>query len=172
MAITRRVRPGCEEAFLESLREFLGESFREPGVLGASLIVPAPGSSSSEYGILRTFADERDREAFYASPRFAAWEEKSRALAESDWESRKLTGLEAWFRSPEPPPRWKMALLTWLAVWPVSMAVQAVLLPAIGDSVPRVLRSAVVAAAIVVVLTWGAMPLVVSAAKEWLQGRR
>jgi len=82
-----------------------------------------------------------------------------------------LSGLEAWFRGGgEPlPPRWKMALLTWPAVWFVSMLVRAVVAPAIGPNLPQVLESGVVTAGVVAILTWVAMPLVVRMARPWLR---
>lgn len=170
IAITRRVRPGCEAEFQQALREFFQTSFAHDGVLGASMLVPPPGSESPEFGILRTFANEQERDAFYESPMFKAWEEKSRPLTEGEWVCRQLHGLEAWFRSPQnPPARWKMALLTWIAVWPVSMAVRALLNPLIGQTAPHVIFAGVVAGGIVVVLTWVAMPLLVKVAHRWLQ---
>ncbi len=36
------------------------------------------------------------------------------------------------------PQRWKMALLTWIAVWPVSMLVPAILKPVLGPNFPQV----------------------------------
>jgi uncharacterized protein len=56
------------------------------------------------------------------------------------------------------PPRWKMALLTWIAVWLASMFVQAALAPALGPNVPQVLEAGLVAAGVVLILTWVAMP--------------
>ena len=48
---------------------------------------------------------------------------KIKPLVEGEPVFRELNGLEAWFRAPHNPlPRWKMAFLTWVAVWPVSMA--------------------------------------------------
>ena len=55
IAITRRVRPGCEAEFQQALREFLQTSFAHGGVLGANMLVPLPGSGSREYGILSVF---------------------------------------------------------------------------------------------------------------------
>ncbi len=96
IAITRRVRPGREAEFQVALREFFQTSFAHGGVLGATMIVPPPGSDSREFGILRTFADEKERDDFYASPLYNAWEEKCRPLTETDfWSSRPLHGLEA-----------------------------------------------------------------------------
>ena len=62
VAITRRVRPGCETEFQQALREFFQASLAHGGVLGATMIVPPPGSDSREFGILRTFADEQERD--------------------------------------------------------------------------------------------------------------
>jgi antibiotic biosynthesis monooxygenase (ABM) superfamily enzyme len=170
IVITRRVRPGREAEFQQALREFFQASFGHEGVLGASMLVPPPGSGAREFGILRAFASERERDAFYDSPLFRAWAEHTAPLTEDGWTYRQLHGMEAWFRSPQPPPaRWKMALLTWLAVWPVSVAVRALLWPALGSVLPAVLFAGVVAAGIVLVLTWVAMPLLVKAARTWLQ---
>ncbi len=138
-------------------------------VHGAGMLVPPPGSESPEFGILRTFASEQDRDAFYNSPMFKAWEVRIMPLIEGEPVYRQLTGLEAWFRSPQnPPPQWKMALLTWVAVWPVSMAVPAALNPLSGQ-MPNFIFAGVVAGGIVLVLTWVAMPALVKVARGWLQ---
>lgn len=170
IVVTRRVRPGCEAEFRQALREFFQASFGHFGVLGASMLVPPEGSGSTEFGILRTFASAPERDAFYASPLFQAWEEKVAPLTEDGWTYRHLHGMEAWFRSPQrPPARWKMALLTWVAVWPASVVVRELLLPVLGDTLPAPLFAGVAAAGVVLALTWGAMPLLVKAARPWLQ---
>lgn len=66
VAITRRVRPGCEAPFQQALRQFFQDSFAHGGVLGATMIVPTPGSNSRDFGIPRTFADEKERDAHCA----------------------------------------------------------------------------------------------------------
>jgi antibiotic biosynthesis monooxygenase (ABM) superfamily enzyme len=169
VAITRCVRSGCEAEFQNALREFLQTSFDHAGVLGASMLTPAPGSDDREYGILRSFANEGERAAFYASPMFAAWEERARTLTEGEPIYRQLHGLEAWFRSPrQPPPRWKMAVATFMGVFPVAMALSFTLGPLI-QSWPYVLRNAVFNAAVVVALTWAVMPLVTRLLQSWLR---
>src|SRR5205809_5067356 len=105
IAITRRVRTGREAEFQVALREFFQTSFAHGGVLGATMIVPPPGSDSREFGILRTFANERESDDFYASPLFKGWEAKCKPLTENNsWTSRQLHGLEAWFCSPQITP--------------------------------------------------------------------
>jgi antibiotic biosynthesis monooxygenase (ABM) superfamily enzyme len=169
VAITRRVKPGRETEFQQALREFFQTSFAHGGVLGATMIVPPPGSESREFGILRTFADEKERDDFYASPIFKAWEQKCGPLTESNsWTYRPLHGLEAWFRSPHnPPPRWKMAVATFLGVFPVAMILNLTLGPAMS-SWGFVPRNAVFNACVVASLTWVVMPLVTRGLHGWL----
>jgi antibiotic biosynthesis monooxygenase (ABM) superfamily enzyme len=170
VAIIRRVKPGFEVEFQQALRDFFQASFSHRGVQGANMLVPLPGSSSPEFGILRTFESEQQRDAFHESPMFKAWEVRIAPITEGEPRCRRLHGLEAWFRGSQlPPPRWKMALLTWFAVWPISMLVSATLAPLIAQEVPKIVFAGCVAAGIVAVLTWIAMPVLVKLARGWLQ---
>ena len=168
IAITRRVRAGCEAEFQAALREFLQISFAHGGVLGASMLTPPPGSDSREIGILRTFASETERDAFYESPMFKTWENRVRTLTEGEPECRQLHGLEAWFRSgSKPPPRWKMAVVTLLGVYPVSLLI-GVLFSSTLKKLPMPLNLLVVSAIIVSMLTWVVMPFVTRLLHGWL----
>jgi uncharacterized protein len=168
IAITRRVRPGCEAEFQAALHEFFQTSFAHGGVWGASMLTPLPGSNSREYGILRTFANERERDTFYQSAMFKKWEERARTLTEGEPVYRQLTGLEAWFRSPHnSPPRWKMAAATLLGVYPVSLLIGVVLSPTLKQ-LPLVLNLFVVSIIIVGLLTWVVMPVVTRLLQGWL----
>jgi len=170
IAITRRVRAGCEAQFQQALREFLQTSFGHGGVQGASMLAPLPGSDALEFGILRTFANEAERDAFYQSPMFKAWDERARTLTEGEPVHRQLHGLEAWFRSPHnPPPRWKMAVATFLGVFPVAMVLNLTLGPVIR-SWPFIVSNAVFNACVLALLTWVVMPLVTRILHRWLQG--
>jgi uncharacterized protein len=168
VAITRRVRPGCEAEFQQALREFFQTSFGHGGVLGASMLIPPPGSDSREFGILRTFADEKERDAFYESPMFQVWEKRARTLTEGEPEYRQLHGLEAWFRSPHaPPPRWKMALMTLCGVLPASIFLNLTVAPLLHGS-PMPIRALVIGALMVAMLTWVLMPPLAKIFKPWL----
>jgi antibiotic biosynthesis monooxygenase (ABM) superfamily enzyme len=169
IAITRRVRPGREAEFQRGLHEFIQRSFAEGGVLGASMLTPPPGSNTGEYGILRTFANEKDRDAFYESPLFKEWKERAKTLTEGEPEYRELHGLEAWFRSPgAPPPRWKMALTTLAGVYPTSLLL-ALTLGKVVHSWSLPARSLAIAAAMVTLLTWAVMPLLTRLLHGWLR---
>jgi antibiotic biosynthesis monooxygenase (ABM) superfamily enzyme len=168
IAITRRVRPGCEVEFQAALREFFQTSFAHGGVLGASMLTPPPGSDSREFGILRTFANGTERDAFYESPMFKAWEERAGTLTEGEPEYRQLHGLEAWFRSgSKPPPRWKMAMATLCGVYPTSLVLGAFSAPHL-HGFPRPLAVLITSICMVFCLTWVVMPSVTKLLHRWL----
>ncbi|MBE9463538.1 antibiotic biosynthesis monooxygenase [Dyadobacter subterraneus] len=170
VAITRKVLPGKEEEFKQALRRFLGESFLHGGVEGAGMITALPGTDGREIGILRTFADEAERDAFYNSELFRNWEDYASTITEEPV-YRQLNGLEAWFRSPLPPPRWKMALATLCGVYPTSLFLSFALGPLI-QTFPLMLRIFIIAACMVGLLTWVVMPQVIKVMKPWLQSSK
>jgi antibiotic biosynthesis monooxygenase (ABM) superfamily enzyme len=174
IAITLSVRKPHVAEFERALGDFASRSFAEPGARGVQCLYPPPRSASTEYGILRSFASAADRDAFYRSALFKDWLARIEPMVEGQSTRRQLYGLEAWFRDlKEPmPPRWKMALLTWIAVWLASMFMRAVLAPALGPNVPQVLEAALVAAGVVIILTWVAMPLLVKTAHPWLHPQK
>lgn len=174
VAIVRRVRPGCEAEYQQALRDFFQASFAHGGVLGATMILPAPGSDSREYGILRTFGNEQERDSFYQSQAFKDWDERCAAWVEpGPWTARTLHGLEAWFREAgtAAPPKWKMSLVTYMGVFPLA----AVLNLTVGQwllPLPFLLRTALFNACVVILLSWGIMPLLVRVLHPWLHPKR
>jgi antibiotic biosynthesis monooxygenase (ABM) superfamily enzyme len=76
VAVTRQVKPGCEAAFEEALREFARESLHIPGTTGVHIIQPVPGTSGCEYGILRSFESEEASGRFYDSELFQEWQDR------------------------------------------------------------------------------------------------
>jgi len=170
VAITRRIKPGCEQEFQSALKEFFARSLSESGVHGAAMLVPPPGSSSSEYGIIRSFANSAERDAFYSSPLYHEWKKRVASLSDGEPKARELHGLEAFFRHDDlsPPPRWKMAIATYLGVVPVIMTLALTLGPLIR-SWNFVLNNLVFNACVVALLTWVVMPLITRALQAWLQ---
>jgi antibiotic biosynthesis monooxygenase (ABM) superfamily enzyme len=170
IAITRRVRKAHVGDFERALADFARRSLAEPGARGVHCLYPPPGSGQTEYGVLRSFASPQDRDAFYKSTIYQDWLKQIAPWIEGDPSRRELNGLEAWFREPglPMPPDWKMAVLTWIAVWPVSILVPAIFVPLLGPKFNAVLAAGIIAAGIVVILTWIAMPILVKVFRRWL----
>jgi len=171
VAITRRIKPGREQEFQTALKEFFARSLVESGVHGAAMLVPPPGSGSAQYGIIRSFASAAERDAFYDSALYAEWKKRVAPLSEGEPQTRELHGLEAFFRgnNSAPPPRWKMAIATYLGVVPVIMTLALTLAPLIR-SWNFVLYNLVFNACVVVLLTWVVMPVITRALRGWLAG--
>lgn len=172
MLTLRTVKPGLEQKFESELHGFIADSLEAEGQLGVHVVRPAPGSSSREYGIIRRFSDAGARDRFYDSPLFKQWEGKVAELTEAGTVRQELTGLEAWFTLPgrdgaAHPPRWKMAAITALGVWPVSVFVPWLLKPLVAPLHPWV-QALFIAVGIVIVLTWAVMPLLVRIMRRWL----
>jgi len=168
----RTAKPGLEEKFEAELHDFIAASFETEGQLGVHVIRPAPKSRSREYGIVRRFSNAEACDRFYQSPLFKEWEQKVARLTEGGPVRQELTGLEAWFTLPgragvPQPPRWKMAVITVLGVWPVSIFVAWLLNPLIANLHPW-LRAFCIAVGIVIVLTWAVMPALVKILRSWL----
>lgn len=170
VAITRRVREGREAEFQQALRSFLHASMAQQGVLGVHMLTPAPGDAGGEYGILRTFANEAERDGFYGSALYRDWLERVDPLVDGDCERRELTGLEAWFRGTgAPPPRWKMATATLVGVYPTSLLLSGTI-GEVAHDWPFLLRNLAVAIGMVGLLTWVVMPFVTRSLRGWLHG--
>lgn len=169
VAVTRAVKPGFESAFEAALREFARESLHVQGTTGVHLIAPAPGSNGCEYGILRSFESEDASRRFYESDLFEAWNRRIDDMVVGEPTLRRLTGLEAFFRDSRrsPPPRWKMAIVTWLGVFP-SVLLWSSILPQALTSLPWLLVVAIVNVFVVATLAWVVMPLLTRLFANWL----
>jgi antibiotic biosynthesis monooxygenase (ABM) superfamily enzyme len=172
VAVTRYVHKQHAAEFERRLAAFASLTMADPRSRGVHLLYPAAEAERAEYGILRSFASAADRDSFYASDLYKEWSKSIEPLIDGAPLYRELNGLEAWFREPHTkmPPRWKMAFLTWVAVWPVSMGVPALLAPLYPPGVPVWIRAGIGAAGIVLVLTWAAMPLLVKLFHGWIHG--
>jgi len=173
VAITRRIKPGCEQEFQAALKEFFAKSLAQSGVHGADVLVPPPGSSSMEYGILRSFANAAERDAFYASPLYLEWKKRVAPLSDGDPDAREVHGLEAFFRSngTTAPPRWKMAIATYIGVEIVTISL-AFTLGIVTRGWNFFIANPIQNICVVGLLTWAVMPLVTKALSRWLHTKQ
>jgi antibiotic biosynthesis monooxygenase (ABM) superfamily enzyme len=169
IAITRQVKPGMERAFENALRDFARESLHAPGTTGVHLIGPISDSGGGEYGILRSFESEAACEAFYDSERFRRWDDYATQFVVGGWTRRRLHGLEAFFQGVRggPPPKWKMAVVTWVGVFPAVLLWSSLLRKLLNDW-PALITTAIVSAFVVATLAWIAMPVLTRVFFTWL----
>lgn len=171
---TRRIEPGREEEFeawtsgiLSAVREF-------PGYLGSEVLRPA-GDGDDEYSIMYKFDHASNLEAWEQSEERRRWLDKAEPLVREQRVGR-LTGLETWFTLPskigEPaPPRYKMAVVTWIAVFPLATVIFMILQPLLGG-LPSVLRTFVFTLIMVTTMTYLVMPRMTRLFSFWLYPER
>src|SRR5262245_32326006 len=170
VVVNRRVRRGREEEFEQAMRKFVQFALDFPGHRGINILRPAAGSR--DYIVVDRFSDERSRSNFKASAQYQEWMNRLSELTEGDPRIQELSGLEGWFTLPEhaalaKPPKYKMALATFLGVFPVALLLNLSIGPVIR-SWNFLLSSAVFNACVVILLTWLVMPLLTRTLHRWL----
>lgn len=168
--VTRRVKPGHEAAYEEFLEGIIGAASRFPGHLGVEVFRPT--GPAGEYRIVYRFDSAAHLRSWLDSDEHAAWLERAEPHAASPIRRQFLTGLESWFTLPTdpgvpPPPPYKMALVTWITIFPLITVVILVLGPLIG-SLALVPRLAITTAVTVPLMTWVVMPRVTRILRWWL----
>ncbi len=172
---SRRVKPGREGEFEEWISGLLSAAHGFPGYLGSNVVRPS-GPEDDEYQIVFKFDHASNLKRWEESEERRRWLRKSEDLIKEEPDIRILTGLETWFTLPsregDPrPPRYKMTVVTWLAVFPLATAVFMVLDPLIGG-VPVVLRTLVFTLIMVSLMTYVVMPRMTRLFSFWLYPKR
>ena len=168
--ITRVVRAGSESAFEGALKAFIPKSLTFPGHLGVHMLRPSP--ESREYGAVVKFRSQHEWASFQRSPEYASFVAEISPYLDGPQQSETLCGLESWFTPlganvTSVPPRWKMALVTWVGVCLMVYTVSSALSPLTG-SWPRLLTYVTVNAGVVAGLTWVVMPVLNRLLRTWL----
>ncbi len=171
VVVRRRTKPGCETPFEEAMREFTSFALSFPGNLGIH-ILRSDQANPREYTVVDRFVDNAARRAFTASEPYKEWMVRLRALTEEDPFIQEMGGLSGWFTVPgkphaKPPPKPKMALVTFLGVYPLT----SVLPPLFGKLLPEwhpLLRNIVVTGLVVTLLSWVVMPFLTKLLRRWL----
>jgi uncharacterized protein len=174
--VTRRVKPGHEAAYERFLAGISGAARAFPGYLGVEVFHPA-GGQGGEYRTVYRFDSPAHLRAWLDSPERAAWLARAEPHVAGPMRTQVLTGLEGWFTLPSqpgapPPPPYKMAVVTWMTIFPLITLVVVASAPLLG-SLPLVARLAVTTGVTVPLMTWVVMPRVTRLLGGWLYpGRR
>lgn len=169
LAIKVRVHPGKEAEFDDALTRFVQQTTDYRGVTGVHLQRPLEGDGSREFGIVRSFSSPTHCREFYATDYYKEYEAATASLRDGDIDFRPVQGIEALFRpAAVAPPRWKMATVTWLGVFPASL-LWSRLVGARLVMLHPVLVTAVVTMLVVATVVWCAMPTLTKLLRPWLR---
>jgi uncharacterized protein len=169
--VTRRVKPGHEPFYERFLEGIIAAASRFPGHLGAEVFRPQT-AAAGPYQVVYRFDTGQHLRAWLDSDEHAAWLERAEPHVIGPVRRQVLTGLETWFTVPgrpdtPPPPPYKMALLTWVTIFPLITLVVVVLGPLL-EGLALVPRLAITTAVTVPIMTWLVMPRVTRLLRGWL----
>ncbi|HMY98346.1 MAG TPA: antibiotic biosynthesis monooxygenase [Burkholderiaceae bacterium] len=176
--ITRRIKPGHEAAFEAAMTQMIAAAAAFPGHLGGHLVRPGEDASGDDggegnlYHVIFAYDSPEHLAAWQASPVRALGLTAVAPHTEGEQQVRQLTGMAHWFVEPKgpkltPPPRWKVAVVTWLGIFPTVLFLFLTVVPLMADW-PLVPRTMVVTALVVLIMTWGVAPRLTQWLKPWL----
>jgi len=169
VVITRHVREHDAAGFEAGVRKAIRAASKQPGWISVEVLCQPLTATHREYNIVHRFSDEERSRAWETSDARRELLARVDTLA-ADTDRQELTGMEAWFALPAgaaPPARWRMALLTWVGIWPPVTLVIGLIAPHLA-ALPLAARTALIATILVTTMTYLAMPLLISAAHRWL----
>jgi uncharacterized protein len=168
--VTRRVKPGHEAFYEQFLEGIVSAASGFPGYLGVEVFRPQ-SASAGEYRTVYRFDTPEHLRAWLDSDIHAAWLERAEPHVIGPMHTSFVTGLESWFTLPgQPetaPPPYKMALVTWITIFPLITAIVAVTGPLL-EGLPLAVRLGITTALAVPLMTWVVMPRVTRLLRRWL----
>ena len=170
--ISRSIRPGYEKDYDDWVQRYLALERKAPGYLGTTIILPGGTSSNVRY-IIRRFTDKASMQVWDNSQESKKLLDEANSYSTRHYET--TTGLETWFAVPDlksavAPPRWKMAIVVFIAAYAISLLSRSILNPSIGHW-PLLANGIIFTAILTIGLTYFALPILNRLLRRWLYPR-
>ena len=176
--VTRRVAPGAVAGFEAAMAGMIDAATHFHGHLGGQLVRPGEAGSGDEpllYHVVFAFDNDAHLAAWQDSPERARWLAQVAPHTVGAQEMRRVSGRDYWFApagstTKAPPPRWKVAVVTWLGIVPTVLLQFLPVAPLLADW-PLVPRTMVITVLVVVLMTWVVAPRLTRWLAGWLHAR-
>lgn len=167
--VDREVLPGKKKEFEQALKGIIQASQRFSGYLGTDVFYPERANDSLYRVVFRYQSDEQLK-AWEQSEEREAWLKTIDTLIKEPSTLRTISGLETWFALPKaeslvPPKRYKMAVITWLAITPLQLLFNFLFKNLDLSSLQKTLISTPM---IVLLMTYSVMPLMAKLFAKWI----
>ncbi len=169
--ICRSIKPGRQKDYDGWFEHYMTFQRKAAGYIGTTLIIPG-GSKSLRY-IIHRFTNKAAKETWENSPESIKLLEEVNKYSEPYYDT--ATGLETWFALPNlrtqisvpTPPRWKMAIVVFIAAYAISSLSRSILNPFL-EQWPLLGNTVIYTAILVASLTYFAMPILSRLLRKWL----
>ena len=175
VSVTRHVDPSRSSEMLAWVQAGTSLAEKFDGFLGSGWV--RPSENSADWHMLYRFSDTDSLAAWEASPQREWWLEAAQGRIEESRVERR-TGIEGWFdepatvesltAAPTPPPRWKQMVIIFLGFFPLSLAVNFVVLHTPLVAWPLVLRVLVTILVMTPLMTYVVLPWITRRMSWWL----
>lgn len=181
VSITRHLDPGREAEMMSWMSAGMTLAERFPGFLGAGWV--RPERDSETWHVLYRFADHEALAGWESSHERQWWRDSSVGLGMVESRVERRTGIEGWFdepatrdvrdlRLPPPaPPRYKQAVVIWLAFFPLNLLVSWIYAQVAPD-LSLVVRGLSSTLLMTPVMTYLVLPWMTRRLGWWLHGER
>jgi len=174
LLVSRRAKPGYEAEFEWLMAEFITSAEAFPGCIGAQLVHPGDEEAVEDtlYHALMAFSDSNSLDAWQKSPERAAGLASIASYIEGSAVERGISGLAHWFQprtgaKQNQPPRWKVAVVTWLGIFPTVYLLFLLLGTALAPW-SLFARIFLLTILVVTIMTWGVAPQLTRMLRPWL----
>jgi uncharacterized protein len=169
--ISHIVRPGRSQGYEEWFHGIAAAAHRFKGYLGVNAIRPRD-QTHPEYVHIVRFDHYNNLKKWLESDIRREWIERLQPLIEKPETLQTLTGLETWFSLSDAPmkslpPRYKIALITWLGVF-ITLTFITHLLAPLLSRLPVLLNQLITTGLVVAFLTYLLMPRLTQLFRQWL----
>lgn len=170
VVVERKVLPGKQAEFEKILKGIIQACSRWKGYLGTH--VTKPTNNDNKYLAVFRFDSQENLNAWIHSQEREDWVVQIDHLIEEPTSLQFITGLETWFTLPgkpilTPPPRYKMAIVTWLAITPLLICFSLIFGEYLSQF-PVILRFFLTTPWIVLIMTYLWMPFMTKMFRRWL----
>lgn len=158
-----RVRPGRMASFTTSVKGLLSAAARSQGYLDGRM--EKASGDSGDWLVICWFDSAESAGEWARSRSHATWREYVGRFAtrvEPPAQAPPAAG------PPKPPPRWKTALVTLVAVFPAVLLVNVTVIPRV-TGLPLLARTLVLCVCVTGLMTWVLMPQVMKVLGPWLR---
>lgn len=171
VVISARVKKGREQEYEKLSTEMTEAATSFKGHLGALLFRPT-SQDDPEYRVIFKFDTKENLNAWLASDERLRRLPEIEKLLDTPSQFETISSLVTWFSLPgggtvAPPPRYKMAIVTWLAIFPLITFIFIVFgdILALAPLVPRIF---LVTAFVIALMTYVVMPQYTKWFRRWL----
>jgi len=168
--VKRRPKRDRIEDFEKVMSGTTKDAMTFTGHLGANIIRPT--KAGDYYRIVFKFDSMRNYLAWESSEVRQQWLGRYAEVTLGEQEMEILSGLETWFtlsgeEALVPPPKYKMIIIIWISIFPLSLLLNYCLKPVIGD-MHIVGQMAIISLSLVILMTYAVMPIMAKLFQRWL----